>query len=1341
MQSGDSKFEALLNQCRSNDVDIKIDALHKLQAEAESGIEISDSDALINVLKACLRTSNQHLTTATLNVLPILLPLIISRPLHLSFQPRSGNGQSSVHSSTSSTSPSSMVDMFTLRQVLNAFLPTGGLFERLGDKERAQVKARETLILLGGYAFRSSASSSTLSTGSKISGKGPETPMAMYERFLRESGLGSKAWKVREQSILVLVHIRRQYHLFPIKPYLSQLVDCLEDTDAHVRDCARASVVEIFSGPAVTDAARADLKKEMTKKGVRKTIVEGVLAKLIGGGGAGGSGSGTDVGSNPQSREGSENGDSVAGGKKEYVPPSLALQSRKLSSASTTATTGAVAGNGMPRTVSQSSVPRPLSRAASAGATPATTPATPVAESFSDVSPVYIASIRDLEQEFAAFQKAYEGKETEHNWAAREQAITRVRGMIKGDVHQRYTDAFMACLKDGFMQWSLKALASLRTTVSTNTCSLYRELAVALGPALDPFSEMLLINLLKMAGFTKKITAQASQDSVTSLITYTSGSPRIFIPLLWQTLQDRNVQARTYGIAHLKAYLEMHSERSKHSIEASGGLETLEKALKKGLNDQNPTVKSASRTCFWVYNNVWQDRGQVILNSLDSMARKQLEKACPNPGQASSVATNPTPQKKTSVAAAIAASRAKAKAIANAPPTLRHQATSAAHIPSSAKRSSSPVQNLSKSTSSTSRPSSPLRVSVSPPAARPRHVSNGMSRTVSNPVISPSHSRARSGGSDSMSPPSPVTDSFTRRMSSSPLAHKAPPNSGSTIRKAMQTALPASPPPSGPTSPSRTSGIRPPSQPQPPARLSSLFLNGDDDSLLLAQAIPIPEDDSDSDGSVNLMSFSSPFEKRRPQLPPASNSQTRSLSPASDSKPVIGISNALSTDSVTALAQAGGQPVVEDALRARAEQAESAAERLLELVEPEDGEPHPTLPPSLLVGSTGANGHATPKIKKPSPVPLVRNAPPVTPMNRATMIMRQAAMFKDSPAHNGKPSSLVDVLQERKNETGWWLRRKSLLARRNPLDTTPRNPDEELQKYIAALEQGDVSTGTLQNMVHFCLENPVTDLMSPLSEIGYPASPSPFMSYNSMPSLQPDLWERNKNFDRFFDALLNQLVLLKDEQDIEFGLMIIWQMLESQSSHFEGRESDIFSLLLRIRYCNSFSVLEATNTIRDALTTRIEPLYGLTTMHVALRTFQAEPLPSPETEAIKASSYAFGLLALGKFTLRLPAEIAEEELPRIKSTLISALNDGKSLVVREAAAAAIIAAQLVLRDETHLFALLDGLADEKKNLLTYLFDKHGARGLSKSSGPSGIDKLEKEMRRLDTRTNTPPRQV
>lgn len=184
--------------------------------------------------------------------------------------------------------------------------------------------------------------------------------------------------------------------------------------------------------------------------------------------------------------------------------------------------------------------------------------------------------------------------------------------------------------------------------------------------------------------------------------------------------------------------------------------------------------------------------------------------------------------------------------------------------------------------------------------------------------------------------------------------------------------------------------------------------------------------------------------------------------------------------------------------------------------------------------------------------------------------------------------------------------------------------------------------------------------------------------------------------------------------------------------------------------------MEATNTIRDALTIQIEPVYGLTTMHASLRAFQVDPHHPMSDDVVKAASFAFGMIALGKFILRLPAEILEEELPRLKSTLISvrvflvcygeyrvqltvvqALNDKTSLVIRESAAASIIAAQLVLRDETHLFALLDGLADDKKNLLTYLFDKHGTRGQTLSND-AGMEKLEKEMRRLDTRTNISP---
>jgi len=91
-----------------------------------------------------------------------------------------------------------MVDAVTLRQVLNAFLPTGGVVDRLGDnRERTREKACETLVLLGGFAYRSGGTGSAASKSKE--GKGQETPLMVFEKFMREGGLASKVWKAREQ--------------------------------------------------------------------------------------------------------------------------------------------------------------------------------------------------------------------------------------------------------------------------------------------------------------------------------------------------------------------------------------------------------------------------------------------------------------------------------------------------------------------------------------------------------------------------------------------------------------------------------------------------------------------------------------------------------------------------------------------------------------------------------------------------------------------------------------------------------------------------------------------------------------------------------------------------------------------------------------------------------------------------------------------------------------------------------------------------------------------------------------------------------------------------------------
>lgn len=665
-------------------------------------------------------------------------------------------------------------------------------------------------------------------------------------------------------------------------------------------------------------------------------------------------------------------------------------------------------------------------------------------------------------------------------------------------------------------------------------------MASTLGTALDPHVDVLFTNLLKMAGFTKKLTAQQSQASVSAFIEHTSTPPRILLPLLWTTLQDKTVQARAYVVAHLKQYLELHGHRSKHAIETSGGLEILEKSLKKGLADANPAVRENARLGFWVFHGIWRERGVTLLGGLDSVAKKQLEKACPNPELAAAVLPiTPKPAKKSSVAAAIAASRAKAKAIATAPPTLRHQATASSHaVP--VRRAGSPTTSPRNSVA---RPSSPLRMSTSPgspPSAKSRIVSNGVTRSISASAVA---TETYNPPSSPPSPPSPTEQSvFRRRTSSSPLAPS--PNRSSTFRPTLKTTLPAStstsfhrPPVAGAsTTPGRNGSAR--NANAVPVRHSTLFTQPytGDESLLLAQTVPIPGSDSgDSENSVNLLSFSAAFEKEKYVSPPR-------FVRGSDSTPEA--SNALSSGSLETTT--GGQPVVEDALRARAEQAESAAERLLELVDPDDeGMQHSTIPSSLLLGMNSSSNGAKVKAKPAlPPIGTVKTKPPVTPLNKTSSIMRQAAQFKNSPAYNGNSSaSLMDVLHDQRHQTGWWLKRKSctpffclaftltehpaVVAQGTPLKAVDDvDRVQELQSYISMLENDDADVRVLQKLALLAIENPVTETASsPLSpDFGYPASPSPFINPSrSLPSLHADMWGKNKNFDRLFNALLSFL--------------------------------------------------------------------------------------------------------------------------------------------------------------------------------------------------------------------------
>ncbi|KAA1111250.1 suppressor of tub2 mutation [Puccinia graminis f. sp. tritici] len=310
-------------------------------------------------------------------------------------------------------------------------------------------------------------------------------------------------------------------------------------------------VTTVFSDPSLPASARGDLKNELAKQGTRRSTVDSILAKVF-------------TTSNPPGNN------TTAVGSGADDPP--------LTQTDNTVRDQAVDSSSNPLANSQTGPP---------GSEPP--PPSGI------INPVFVSGPRELESIFAKMLSPWEGKETEHNWQAREANMNTLRGMIKTNVHMQYTADFIAGLKS-ISEGLLKSLASLRTTMAVGACNAFVELSV-LGPALDPLVDIILPPLLRMAAQTKKIVFQASQAAVTALIKSTY-HPRV-LQYLSACVNEKTVQARIAGVSRIKEFLDFHGQRSKSQIESGGGLGIIEKVLRRS----------------------------PLIESLDGPTRKQLEKA------------------------------------------------------------------------------------------------------------------------------------------------------------------------------------------------------------------------------------------------------------------------------------------------------------------------------------------------------------------------------------------------------------------------------------------------------------------------------------------------------------------------------------------------------------------------------------------------------------------------------------------------------------------------------------------------------------------------------------------
>ncbi|KAL1872314.1 hypothetical protein VTK73DRAFT_1624 [Phialemonium thermophilum] len=392
---------------------------------------------------------------------------------------------------------------------------------------------------------------------------------AEVERSVRNVGMVGKNPRAKEASLQWLLQMHQEHGL-QFRSYVPTLMELLEDADGMVRETAKASVIELFRNAPNT--AKSDLKRQLKNFRVRSAIEQAIVKELA----------------PTSSAVISQNDDDVA--------PAAPMRS---------------------------------TLAASVSSLGSERPVTPMLDVRTEqVEPMYVNTQRELDDIFREMHTYFEGKETEQNWGKREESMTKLRKLLAGNAATDFHESFLSGLR-GLLDGVIKAINSLRTSLSKEACSLVQEIAHTYGSGMDPMVELLMQTFIKLSASTKKISSQLANATVDTLLAKTTYNARL-LQHVWGACQDKNVQPRTYATGWLKTLLNKEAHHRSH-IEHSGGLDVIEKCIKKGLADPNPGVRERMRATYWTFAGIWPARAEAIMSSLDGTAQKLLQKDPNNP--------------------------------------------------------------------------------------------------------------------------------------------------------------------------------------------------------------------------------------------------------------------------------------------------------------------------------------------------------------------------------------------------------------------------------------------------------------------------------------------------------------------------------------------------------------------------------------------------------------------------------------------------------------------------------------------------------------------------------------
>jgi CLIP-associating protein 1/2 len=401
------------------------------------------------------------------------------------------------------------------------------------------------------------------------------------EQLVCDEALPGTNPRAKETVMRWVVRMHQEENM-PFKAYVSPMVARLADPDGAVQEAAKSVLIELFTD--APNGAKIDLKRQLKAHSIKHVIESSIL---------------TQIGSTAAAPRPAP---AAAAGPSSAEDPDLDTEAVRAARAKAFAQAFTNSLN------SEAAQPPP--------------------QEVVPMDPKYVQSLRELDDTFREMLPCFDGKEDEHNWQARDKSVTTVRCLLKGNAPTEFHHAFMSGVKS-LLEGIIKTSSSLRTTMSSNGCQLVRELAVTLGPALDPHVEILLQSFIKMSAATKQIAAENGRSTTDHIFQNCTYHIRM-MQHVWNAAQDKNIQVRQFVGDWLRTILKRQASYKQH-FETSGSLDLAEKCIRKGLDDANPKVKENSRTTYWTFAKIWPEKADKIMASLEAKARAALEKDPHNP--------------------------------------------------------------------------------------------------------------------------------------------------------------------------------------------------------------------------------------------------------------------------------------------------------------------------------------------------------------------------------------------------------------------------------------------------------------------------------------------------------------------------------------------------------------------------------------------------------------------------------------------------------------------------------------------------------------------------------------